>query len=43
MTGASFGNFCNFFLQLPKYSKYMYFNVLSCLQEFYIATFSIFM
>jgi len=32
-------SFCNFFLQLPKYSKYMQFNVLSCFQGCYIATF----
>ena len=39
ITRASFCNFCNFFLQLPKYSKYMQFSVSSCFQEFYIATF----
>jgi len=41
-TRASFSNFCNFFYsfqQLPKYSRYISFNVLSCFQEFYIAIF----
>ena len=42
ITRASFCNFCNFFYsfrRLPKYSKLMYFNDLSCLQEFYFETF----
>jgi len=40
--GQVFANFATFFYsfqQLPKYSKYMQFNVLSCFQDFYIATF----
>jgi len=36
---ASFYNFFYSFQQLLKCSKYLCFNVLSCFQEFYIATF----
>jgi len=36
MSGASF---CNFSLQLPKHSEFMYYGVSSWFQEFYIATF----
>jgi len=36
---ATFATFFCSFQQLPKYSKYMQFNVLSCFQGCYIATF----
>ena len=36
---ATFATFFYSFRRLPKYSKLMYFNDLSCLQEFYFATF----
>jgi len=36
---ATFATFFYSFQQLLKYSKYLCFNVLSCFQEFYIATF----
>jgi len=36
---ATFATFFYSFQQLPKYSKYMQFNVLSCFQGCYIATF----
>ena len=40
--GQVFATFFYSFQQLPKYSRYIKFNVSSCFQEFYIATFSIF-
>jgi len=36
---ATFATFFYSFQQLPKYSKYMQFNVLSCFQGCYVATF----